>query len=83
MPITESMPDFSVPQKIEIKLEGGSIWESFFGLPSEVNSTSPLWLSLMVEQIRAGRCFEDVVARWESVKQFLPSQKLGLLGDQR
>ena len=72
-PVVDSLPDESVAQAIEMERDGGSVWESFFGLASEVNSTSRLWLSLKTEQIHSGGCLKDVVAHWENVKQFPPS----------
>ena len=63
VPVMETMPEFSVKQVIETEREGGSVWESFFRVASEVNSTSRLLLSLMAEQIRAGEWFDDVIAQ--------------------
>ena len=73
--VIASMTEFSVTQAIEIEREGDSVWESLFGLAIEVNSTSRLRLSLMAEHVRGGGYFEDVVAHWESVKQFGPPRE--------
>ena len=73
VPVMESILEFRVAQAIEIERERGSVWESFFGLASEVNSTSRLRLSLMAEQVCRCEFFEDTISHWQSGKQFLPS----------
>ena len=75
VPVMESNLEFNVAHAIEIEREGGSICASFFGLAIEVNNTSRLWLrlSLIAEKCSGGGCFEDVIAHWQRVEQFLPS----------
>ena len=71
VPVLE--PEFIVAQAIKMEREGGSVWERFFDLVSEVNSTSRLWLTLMNDHICGRGCFEDVISPWHSVKQILPN----------